>query len=159
MYHFCLYWEQSIEIWKARLCSSSAVEKALSLTTTSSVVISTLPAMLETSLIFETGGCCSCRFFYHGAGFNHSSMPTTAEQWVSSISKELAVTEFTFSEGFCTCAYVSKTCLISDSVSVSQSFYHFPHAQRSSKNNDSGEECQEPACFWFYYLSLPRVRS
>lgn len=156
MYLFHLYCEQSIEKRQTRPRSSSGVE-SLILTTTSSVVISTLPA--ESSLIFESEGCCSRRLFYHSAGFNHPSMPNIAEQWVSSVSKEFSVIEFTFSEGFCTCACVSKTCPASDSVSVWQSFHHFPHAQRPSKNNDSGNECQELACFWFYYLSLPRIRS
>lgn len=123
--------------------------KSVILTTTASLMISTLPAMLENSLIFDTKGCGRNRLFYKLAGFNHPSVSSNAEQWVSSISKGRSVIEFTFSEGFRTCANVSKTCLTNDRISGSPSFCHFPHAQRSTKNNDSGDECQAPASFWF----------
>lgn len=83
--------------------------KSVILTTTASLRISTLSAMLENSLIFETGGCCSHRLFYQLAGFNQPSISSNAEQWVSSISKGCSIIEFTFSEGFCTCANAGRT--------------------------------------------------
>lgn len=95
-------------------------------------MISTLPAILENSLLLDTKGCCRNRLFYKLAGFNHPSVSSNAERWVSSISKGRSVIEFTFSQGFCMCANVSKTCLSNDR------FCHFSHAQRSTKNNDSG---------------------
>lgn len=93
-------------------------------------MISTFPATLKKFSFFKTEGCCSLRLFYQLAGFNHPSVSSNAEQWVSSISKGLPVIEFTVSEGFYTCAYVRKTCLTNDSISGSLSFCHFSHAHK-----------------------------
>lgn len=100
--------------------------------------------------------CCKNRLFYKLAGFNHPSISSNAEQWVSSISKGRSVIEFTFSEGFCTCANVSRTCLTNDRISGSPSFWHFPHAQRTMTQ---GMSAKYPLLFGFIAFLLPRVHS